>query len=292
MEGLNSASSCRIQNDSSVTTSTLAALPTSNGVAMATESSAAVLRSLEVEQHQINDPAVAPEEVTASLTPVSFLPVGGIAQEKSNLPSDTAAFPTTSVLASLSVWILTYLTKFRGRPNALRPPMGPWREQACSALFILLGFAVVAVLHYDVLEDIDLVGVVASLGATTVMLFAAVSSPLAQPRNVIAGHVVSAVIGISVRKLSNFVFGDPLPMKWPFGTLAITLSVFVMMCTNTVHPPGGATALIAVLGGAKVQRLGYLFVVTPVLTALLTMLALAVVLNNLVEGRQYPEFWW
>ena len=91
----------------------------------------------------------------------------------------------------------------------------------------------------DLLDFPLLIG---SFGASAVLLFGAADSPLAQPRNVIAGHVVSAVVAVCVVALLGT------------GQLAIAvavgLAIFVMNVTHTTHPPGGATALIGVQGGA------------------------------------------
>jgi CBS-domain-containing membrane protein len=65
-----------------------------------------------------------------------------------------------------------------------------------------------------------------------------------------------------------------------------------MHATKTLHPPGGATALIAVIGGQKIHSLGYLYVVMPVGAGVTIMLLVALVINNLPRTRQYPEFWW
>ena len=64
-----------------------------------------------------------------------------------------------------------------------------------------------------------------------------------------------------------------------------------MHLTRTLHPPGGATALIAVIGGQSVYKLGYLYVVMPVALGACIMLLIALVANNIPKSRKYPEFW-
>jgi CBS-domain-containing membrane protein len=64
-----------------------------------------------------------------------------------------------------------------------------------------------------------------------------------------------------------------------------------MHATKTLHPPGGATALIAVIGSQKIHDLGYLYAVIPVGTGALLMLVVALLVNNLSANRKYPEFW-
>jgi CBS-domain-containing membrane protein len=64
-----------------------------------------------------------------------------------------------------------------------------------------------------------------------------------------------------------------------------------MLATKTLHPPGGATALIAVIGGAKIHNLGFLYALIPAGTGAITLLVIALLVNNLSKSRKYPEFW-
>ena len=64
-----------------------------------------------------------------------------------------------------------------------------------------------------------------------------------------------------------------------------------MHATKTLHPPGGATALIAVIGGPKIHHLGYLYALFPVAAGAVIMLIVALVVNNIPPSRRYPEFW-
>jgi CBS-domain-containing membrane protein len=73
--------------------------------------------------------------------------------------------------------------------------------------------------------------------------------------------------------------------------VAVSLSIVLMHLTGTLHPPGGATALIAVIGGESVHSLGYLYVVMPVALGAAVMLLFAVIVNNIPATRKYPEFW-
>ena len=108
-----------------------------------------------------------------------------------------------------------------------------------------------------------------------------IESPLAQPRNLIGGHVVSALVGVSIQKL----FPD---LIWIAAPLAVSLSIIMMQVTKTLHPPGGATALIAIAGSEKVKELGYWYVVSPVLLGTIILLITALVFNNMSSKRQYP----
>ncbi|MNK05037.1 HPP family protein [compost metagenome] len=133
-------------------------------------------------------------------------------------------------------------------------------------------------LSLDRLENIFLIG---SFGASSVLIYGAIQSPLAQPRNLVGGHVISAFIGVCVFKLI------PEPV-WISAPLAVSLSIVAMQMTKTLHPPGGATALIAVIGTPKVKALGFTYVLSPVLTGVLILLVVALIANNLTKNRKYP----
>ncbi|HSI77294.1 MAG TPA: HPP family protein, partial [Lunatimonas sp.] len=92
------------------------------------------------------------------------------------------------------------------------------------------------------MENIFLIG---SFGATAVLVYGAIQSPLAQPRNLLGGHILSAIIGVSVYKMMPEII-------WITAPLAVSLSILTMQYTRTLHPPGGATALIAVVGTEKI----------------------------------------
>jgi len=121
---------------------------------------------------------------------------------------------------------------------------------------------------------------VASMGASAVLLFAVPHGPLSQPWPLMGGHLISAVIGVSCA----LTIANPLLA----GPLAVALAIAAMHYLRCIHPPGGATALTAVAGGSSVHELGYQFVVTPVLLNALIMLITAVVVNYAFPWRRYP----
>jgi len=84
------------------------------------------------------------------------------------------------------------------------------------------------------------------------------------------------------------LFGDIL---WIAAALSVSLAIVVMLITKTLHPPGGATALIAVIGGKKIHDLGFLYALLPAGAGALILLAVALLVNNLSENRRYPEYW-
>ena len=142
-----------------------------------------------------------------------------------------------------------------------------------------------AYVNYGFLEGTDLLMIIGSFGASAVLIYGAIKSPLAQPRNLLGGHILSALVGVTAFKLLT-------PHLWLAAALAVSVSIAVMHATKTLHPPGGATALIAVISGAKVHNLGYLYALVPVAGGALIMLAVALLINNVAPRRRYPEFWW
>jgi CBS-domain-containing membrane protein len=78
---------------------------------------------------------------------------------------------------------------------------------------------------------------------------------------------------------------------WLASSVAVATAIAFMHATKTLHPPGGATALIAVIGSEKIHDLGYLYAVVPVGLGAIIMLAVALLVNNIPKTRRYPEFW-
>jgi CBS-domain-containing membrane protein len=126
--------------------------------------------------------------------------------------------------------------------------------------------------------------IIGSFGASAVLIYGAIRSPLAQPRNLLGGHILSAIIGVTA---FQWLGGQP----WLAAAVAVSISIALMHLTGTLHPPGGATALIAVIGGESVHSLGYLYVVIPTALGAGVMLIVALLINNISKSRKYPEFW-
>ncbi|MET0807634.1 MAG: HPP family protein [Pseudoxanthomonas sp.] len=119
-----------------------------------------------------------------------------------------------------------------------------------------------------------------SMGASAVLLFAVPQGALSQPWAVIGGHLVSAAIGVTCQKL--------FPEQDWTAALAVGLAVGSMHYLRCIHPPGGATALAAVIGGTQVHALGYHYLLVPVLINVAAILAMALAFNALFPWRRYP----
>lgn len=155
------------------------------------------------------------------------------------------------------------------------------KEHLWTFIGAFIGIGLVAFIQSNLLTKIENIFLIGSFGASSVLIYGAIQSPLAQPRNLIGGHLVSAIVGVTIYKL----FPDIL---WLTGPLAVALSIVVMQITKTLHPPGGATALIAVIGTEKVKSLGYFYVLSPVFTGSIILFLVALVVNNMIPNRKYP----
>ncbi|WP_346236089.1 HPP family protein [Niabella insulamsoli] len=154
------------------------------------------------------------------------------------------------------------------------------REHFWSFLGAFFGIGLIAFFQSH-LSDADNLFLIGSFGASSVLIYGNIQSPLAQPRNLIGGHVLSALVGVTVCKFMPSVI-------WLTAPLAVALSIIVMQATKTLHPPGGATALIGVIGSEKVKALGFFFVLSPVLSGALILLFVALIFNNITSNRKYP----
>lgn len=157
-----------------------------------------------------------------------------------------------------------------------------FKENFWAFLGSFVGIGIIAYLQSRTLPHSDVVYLIGSFGASSVLVYGVIQSPLAQPRNLIGGHLVSAIAGVTVLQLVPDVV-------WLTAPLAVSSSIVLMQITKTLHPPGGATALIAVTGSAEIKNLGYWYVVSPVLVGCLILLVVALVFNNLTSKRHYPN---
>ncbi|MBF0605421.1 MAG: HPP family protein [Nitrospirae bacterium] len=168
--------------------------------------------------------------------------------------------------------------------GGIRPPKLSAQELFWSWCGSFLGIGAVALLHERVLAPYDLVMIIGSFGASAVLIYGAITSPLAQPRNLLGGHLLSGFVGVGVYQgLGQF--------PWLAAALAVSLAIVVMQMTRTLHPPGGATALIAVIGSGEIHALGWLYPFVPAFSGALVMLLVALLVNNLAPERRYPLYW-
>lgn len=155
------------------------------------------------------------------------------------------------------------------------------KEHISTFLGAFFGIATIGFMSSKYFTANDTLFLIGSFGATSVLIYGAINSPLAQPRNLIGGHVISAIVGVSFCKL----FPNEL---WLSSALSVSVSIVAMQITKTLHPPGGATALIANIGSEKIRLLGYYYVLSPVLSGVFILFIIALIFNNITKHRSYP----
>ena len=153
-------------------------------------------------------------------------------------------------------------------------------ERIISAVGGFLGIGGILLVTTSVLPVASAGLIVASMGATAVLLFAVPHGKLSQPWALIGGHFISACIGVTAAKL--------VPETILAAALAVGLAIGAMHYTRCIHPPGGASALAAVISGSKVHALGYMYVLTPVMLNVAVILLIAILVNLPFAWRRYP----
>ncbi len=171
---------------------------------------------------------------------------------------------------------LGWLRRFIPQPLAMSPS-----ERARASLGAFIGIALTGLVSTLCLGPVDALPLlIAPMGASAVLLFGVPASPLAQPWSIIGGNIISAFVGVAAAQW----IGTPLLA----AAAAVGGALAAMSLLRCVHPPGGAVALTAVLGGAHITALGYGFALAPVgLNSLL--LALTALAYNNATGRSYPH---
>ena len=117
---------------------------------------------------------------------------------------------------------------------------------------------------------------VAPMGASAVIVFCLPNSPLARPWNVVIGNVASALAGVICARY--------VPQVEIAAALAVFAAISGMALSRSIHPPGGAVALTAVLSGAPIKDLGFAFAFNPVFLSSLTLVLAAIGFHSL-KGR-------
>lgn len=154
------------------------------------------------------------------------------------------------------------------------------KEKLVSLLGGVISIYAIFLVTRQFLGVAEAVYIIPSMGASAVLLFAAPNVPFSQPWNVFGGHIISAIIGVACYQW--------IPNIHISAALSVGIAIGVMYYTRCIHPPGGATALAAVIGSSQLHDLGYMYVITPVLVNTLTILVIAVILNGVISWRNYP----
>jgi CBS-domain-containing membrane protein len=164
------------------------------------------------------------------------------------------------------------------------PPRVSNEEVFWSWVGGFLGIAAVGLVGTYLLTGTNHLLMIGAFGSTAVLVYGAPRSPLAQPRNVLFGHIFSALVGVVSYKLLHGV-------PWLADAVAVGTAIAVMHMTRTLHPPAGATALIAVVGGPEIHDLGFSYALAPAGLGAVILIVVGLLVNNIPASRRYPEFW-
>jgi CBS-domain-containing membrane protein len=147
----------------------------------------------------------------------------------------------------------------------------------------LVGFVCISLTSSWLLGPTAALPIVASMGASAALVFAAPHGQFSQPWPVLVGHTISALVGVTAAKL--------VAVPLYAGALAVSGATVLMLLARALHPPGGATALFPVIAGPAVHALGYQYVLTPVMLNAATLLVIGVLFNLPFAWRRYPAGW-
>lgn len=182
----------------------------------------------------------------------------------------------TGVVNILSETKKPYYVKLKGSKVKSGIPYPKLTEALSSGLGAFIAITILAYLTYEAKYTV----LIAPLGASTFIVFAAPAVPFAQPRNVIGGQVIAALVGLTCYMLLG-------PSFWVAG-LACGVATLLMVVTKTMHPPAGGTAIIPVL----TYNTNWLWAFYPTGLGATIIVIVGILYNNLIKNRTYPAFWW
>lgn len=201
-------------------------------------------------------------QATAVSTEKSHQTADPVIHSISPTSSEPSSTPAT-LTERISSFYTSYCRKLYGVDGKSPPKFATLQHIVLSSLFASIGIILVAIVDYFYLEvkfttdpnDLPVQLMLAAYGATAVLIYDAYQSPLAQPRNVLGGFLVSSFCGVTTRIICKLI-GLPI---YPIMAFSVAVAMAGMNLTKTVHPPGGACALVAVIGGPKVHPLHVIF---------------------------------
>ncbi len=153
-------------------------------------------------------------------------------------------------------------------------------EKLASTLGGFIGIFLISLISFHFTGASGAALIVPSMGASAVLVFAVPHGKLSQPWALFGGQLSSAIVGVTCYLL--------VPNVFIAGGLAVGLAIGTMHVLRCIHPPGGATALVAVVGTSQIHALGFEYVVTPVLLNTVIIFLTAVIFNNFFPWRRYP----
>jgi len=172
----------------------------------------------------------------------------------------------------------TYIQKIKGEKTCSGLPYPKLKDVLIAGLG---GFIIISLLYLLHAEWKVFLCFIVPFGASAVLVFAAPAAPFSQPRNVIGGHLLSALVGVIIMVIFK---AD----TWWVLAIANAIAIMVMVATKTVHPPAGATVFLPILNNIT----SFVWPFLPVLVGAVIIVIIGVLYNNLWAKRRYPAYWW
>ncbi|NLF66964.1 MAG: HPP family protein [Chloroflexi bacterium] len=172
----------------------------------------------------------------------------------------------------------SFVDKVKGTKTASGLPYPKWYIPIVAAVGGMLSIMVLQLfsVNWELIPCF-----IVPFGASCVLLYAAPAAPFSQPRNLVGGHIIAALVGVAV----FVVFKEA---SWWTLALANGLAIALMVATKTVHPPAGATAFLPLISGIT----DWTWVLVPVGVGTLILLVIALIYNNVFKHQRYPAFWY
>ncbi|KAI0172834.1 HPP-domain-containing protein [Hypoxylon sp. FL1284] len=195
--------------------------------------------------------------------------------------------PAGNRLARLPPWISRWLGYRSSPPKPLPSPVNYFWSFITAFCGLLVLQAIFNYSEYFTSRHVP--GIIASYGASAVLVYGMPQAPLAQPRALFGGHFLSALVGICITKLFSLMPSASQfeSLRWLAASLSTAIAIVVMQVTDTTHPPAGATALLPAVD-MDVWNLSWYFLPVVLLSSTMIMVV-ALLLNNI--QRVYPTFW-
>ena len=169
--------------------------------------------------------------------------------------------------------MFSFLDKLKGDGEPL--PVKPSIKNI--ALAWLGGYTAISALVF-LHQSFDIMMLLASFGASCLLVFGFPDAPFSQPRNLIVGNLFSAAVGLIVLNLCG--------SSWWAVSLAVGTATALMMATRTVHPPAGSNPVVIFL-----TQPDWDFILFPILSGALLLVGIALIYNNLSRTERYPKYW-
>jgi CBS domain-containing membrane protein len=155
------------------------------------------------------------------------------------------------------------------------------KELIISAIGAFIAVAMAGFFSNVILETTDSPLIIASAGASAMLMFGLPHAPVSRPWNLIGGHMVSAIVGVTC----YYLISDTLLAT----SIAIPVALVAMHLLKCMHPPGGATAVTAIIGGEAIHQLGYIFVVIPIFFNSLILLIVAISVASFRDKNPFED---